>query len=129
MGPFNPSHRPSHFTLPPISATSVSGVTGLQTKYKEVRTGSSSRYSVSGPSFTSGSGKSIAPRIQRSGDSNTSQQTFLPVSFDASTGVPVYGFTQFGFMSNPIGSSTSETITTTFSCFRSDKPVYTTALI
>ena len=41
--------------------------------------------------------------------------------------VPVHGVTQLGFRSHPTRSSTSEAITTTFSFFRSDKPVYTTA--
>ena len=71
--------------LPPIPATSVAGVSGFQTKFKDVRTGSSSRYSVSGPSLT--------PRNQSSGDNIRSQQTIHPVSFCRiiSTGVPVYG--------------------------------------
>ena len=50
----------------------------------------------------------------------------LPKSFVVYRSVPVYGITQLGLKSHPTGSFTPETITTTFSFFRSDKLVYTT---
>ena len=43
------------------------------------------------------------------------------------TSVPVQWFTQLGLGSNPIVSFIPETITTTFLCLMSDKPVYATS--
>ena len=40
-----------------------------------------------------------------------------------------YGHTQLGLRSYPSGSFTPETVTTTFSLFRPDKPIYTTSSI
>ena len=53
----------------------------------------------------------------------------LPTSSVAYSSVPVHGVTHLGFRSYPTGSSALETITTTLSFFRSDKPVYTTVSI
>ena len=51
----------------------------------------------------------------------------LPTISVIYTSVPVHGVTKVGIRSYPTGSSAPEAITMTFSFFRSDKLVYTTA--
>ena len=67
----------------------------------------------------------VTPRIQGSGDSNTSLQNILTTSSVVYTSVPVHGITQLGFRSHPTGSSAPEAITMTFSCSGSVRPLYT----
>ena len=124
-----PSSRPSNLTLAPIPASSFAKDGELQIKCSQVRTGTSSGHQVSRYSITSGAGKSITSRFQRSGDSSMHLQIIIPISSAVSTSVPVHGITQLGLRSHPIGPSAPETITMSLSSTRSDKPVYTTASI
>ena len=77
----------------------------------------------------SGSGQSIAPRIQSSGNSSTCLQFVVPIYSVVLTSVPIHRITQLGLRVHPTGLSAHETITMTFSFCGSDKPVYTTASI
>ena len=124
-----PSSRPSNLTFPPIPASSFAKDGELQIKCSQVRTGTSSGHQVSWYSITSGAGKSITSRFQRSGDSSMHQQIIIPISSVVSTSVPVHGITQLGLRSHPIGPSAPETIKMSLSSIGSDKPVYTTTSI
>ena len=55
--------------------------------------------------------------------------SILPQGTRLFSSVPSYGFTQLGLRSYPSGSFVPETPSTSFSCVRSDKPVYATAQI
>ena len=89
----------SSITLTPIPASSNAKDGGLQIKYSQVRSRSSSGNPVSGHSFTSESGKSVTYRIQSSGDSSMRLQIILPVCSVISTSVPVHRITQLGLTS------------------------------
>ena len=65
--------------------------------------------------------------IQSSGDNGTHVPNILPGNLVVHRSVPVDGSTQLGLRSHPFGLSTLEALTRTFSFFRSDKPVCTTA--
>ena len=120
---------PSSSTLPSVSAIEHARPGALYFKQKEVLAGSSAGYPVSWYSVTSGSGESLTPGIQGSGDNSMCMRHILPTSILISTSVPVHGITQFGFRSHPSGSSAPKAITASLSFFESDKPVYTTASI
>ena len=74
-----------------------------------------------------GSLQSFAPRIKGSGDSCMSMQNISPNSSVIFTSVPFHGVTELGIRSYPTGSWAPEAITTTFLCYGSVSPVYTTA--
>ena len=115
--------RPSSFTLPPVSVTKDSGLGRPQVERSKIQAGPSSGYPVSWASIAPGSGKSFMPSIQGPGDNSTCMPNILPNFSVVHSSVPVHGVTQLCFRSAP------KAIITTFSFFRSDKPVYTTALL
>ena len=121
------SPRPSSITLPPVSVTRHTEYGRPQVKRSKIRIRTSSGYPISGASITLGSGKSFPPSIQSSGDNGTCMLNILPETLSYKEGNPIYGITQLGLRSPPTGSSTFEAPTRTFSLFRSDKPVFTTA--
>ena len=67
--------------------------------------------------------QSFTPSVQGPGDNSTCMPNILPNFSVVHSSVPVHGVPQLGFRSAP------EAIITTFSFFRSDKPVYSTALL
>ena len=87
---------------------------------KQISTRTSSGYPVSGSSITLGSGESLPPSIQSSGDMAHVVPNILPENLVVQRSVPIYGITQLGLRSHPTGSST-------LSFIRSDKPVFNTA--
>ena len=91
--------------------------------------GSSTRYPVSRNLPTFGLRGSLGPRVQSSGDSSKCVQAVPPSSLVLSSSGQTHGFTQLGLRSYPSGSFVPETITMLFSFFRSDRSVYTAALV
>ena len=75
-----------------------------------------------------GSRESVTPRIQSSEDNSACVPNILPNSSVLYISVPTHRITQLGFRSHPTGSSIPEGITTTFSSFMSEQPLYTIAL-
>ena len=95
--------RPSSSTLPSVSTMNTLDLVSFIFKQKEVQAGPSAGYPVSRYSITSGSGERLTLGIQGSGDCSTCVPHILPTSIVISTSVPVLGFTQLGFRSNPYG--------------------------
>ena len=119
--------NPPGITSPPVLVIKHIEYGWPQIKRSQIQTRTSSRYPVSGASVTLGSGESFPYRIQSSGDNGTRMLNILPGNLVVHRSVPVDGSTQLGLRSHPIGSSTLEALTMTFSFFRSDELVCTTA--
>ena len=120
------SPRLSSLVTTPGSTFKNSRPDWVYSKQKEIRAGLSARYPVSWNSVAPGHRGSLAPRVQSTGDSSTHARNILPSSSVSSLSIPIYGLTQLGLRSYPSGSFVPETITTSFSFFRSDRPVYAT---
>ena len=101
----------------------------LHSESKEIRAGPYSGSPVPRNSLASGHRESFTPRVQGWGDSRLRAPSILPQGTRLFSSVPSYGFTQLGLWSYPSGSFVPETPSTSFSCVRSDKPVYATAQI
>ena len=63
------------------------------------------------------------------GDNSTCMPNIVPENIAIHRSVPIHGITQLGLRSHPIGLSTFDAPTMTFSLIRPDKPVYTTMSI
>ena len=111
----NTSPRPPSITSPPVSVIKHTEYGWPQIKRSQIRTKTNSRYPVSGASVTLGSGESFPPSIQISGDNGMRVPNILPGNLVVHRSAPVDGSTQLGLRSHPIGSSTLEALTTTFS--------------
>ena len=96
---------------------------------KKSRAGPYSGSPVPWNSLASGHRESFTHRVQGWGDSRLRAPSILPQGTRLFSSVPSYGFTQLGLGSYPSGSFVPETPSTSFSCVRSDKPVYATAQI
>ena len=101
----------------------------LHSESQEIRAGPYSGSSVPRNPFASGPRESFTSSVQGWGDSRLRAPSILPQGTRLPSSVPFHGRTQLGLRSYPSGSFVPETPSTSFSFVRSDKPVYTTALI
>ena len=120
---------PSNFITTSGSANRYARPGRLHSESKEIRAGPYSGSPVPRNSLASGPRESFTPRVQGWGDSRLRAPSILPRGTRLFSSVPSYGFTQLGLRSYPSGSFVPETPSTSFSCVRSDKPVYATAQI
>ena len=120
---------PSNFITTSGSANRYARPGRLHSESKEIRAGPYSGSPVPRNSLASGPRESFTPRVQGWGDSRLRAPSILPQGTRLFSSVPSYGFTQLGLRSYLSGSFVPETPSTSFSCVRSDKPVYATAQI
>ena len=120
---------PSNFITTSGTANRYARPGRLHSESKEIRAGPYSGSPVPRNSLASGPRESFTPRVQGWGDSRLRAPSILPQGTRLFSSVPSYGFTQLGLRSYPSGSFVPETPSTSFSCVRSDKPVYATAQI
>ena len=70
--------RPSSSTLPSVSATEYGRTGGIHSEPGKVQTGPSTGHPVPRSLVTPGSGENVPPRVQGSGDHNSSVRVILP---------------------------------------------------